>query len=103
VMYAGRIVETGPAAAVLHDPRHPYTQGLIRSIPRIDAGRHEAITAIRGAMPDMRNLPPGCSFHPRCDRFQPGLCDQASAAADFHDARPGHRVRCERLDAEARS
>jgi oligopeptide/dipeptide ABC transporter ATP-binding protein len=103
VMYAGRIVETGPAAAVLHDPGHPYTQGLIRSIPRIDAGRHEAITAIRGAMPDMRNLPQGCSFHPRCDRFQPGVCDQASAAAGFHDAGPGHRVRCERIGAEALS
>ena len=101
VMYAGRIVETGPAAAVLHDPGHPYTQGLIRSIPRIDAGRHEAIAAIRGAMPDMRNLPPGCSFHPRCDRFQPGLCDMPSAAADFHESGPGHRVRCERLGAEA--
>jgi oligopeptide/dipeptide ABC transporter ATP-binding protein len=103
VMYAGRIVETGPAAAVLHDPGHPYTQGLIRSIPRIDAGREETITPIRGAMPDMRDLPPGCSFHPRCDRFRPGLCDLASAAADFHEAGPGHRVRCERVGAEALS
>ncbi|WP_137176244.1 ABC transporter ATP-binding protein [Roseomonas sp. AR75] len=103
VMYAGRIVETGPAAAVLHHPAHPYTQGLIRSIPRIDAGRHEAISAIRGAMPDMRNLPPGCSFHPRCDRFRPGLCDKPSAAAEFHHAGPGHHVRCERIGAEALS
>ncbi len=101
VMYAGRIVETGPAQAVLHDPRHPYTQGLIRSIPRIEAGRHEAIAAIRGAMPDMRNLPRGCSFHPRCDRFLPGLCDLTSAATDFHDAGPGRHVRCERAGAEA--
>jgi oligopeptide/dipeptide ABC transporter ATP-binding protein len=101
VMYAGRIVETGPAASVLHHPGHPYTQGLIRSIPRIDVGREEVIAPIRGAMPDTRNLPPGCSFHPRCDRFLPGLCDRPSAAAGFHDVRPGHRVRCERIGAEA--
>ena len=103
VMYAGRIVETGPAGAVLHHPAHPYTQGLIRSIPRIDAGRHDAIAPIRGAMPDLRNLPAGCSFHPRCDRFLPGLCDRPGATASFHAMPTGQFVRCDRISPGALS
>ncbi len=66
VMYAGRIVEMGAAQAVLRHPLHPYTVGLMRSIPRI--GQVGALRQIPGAMPRPGRLPAGCAFHPRCDR-----------------------------------
>ncbi len=67
VMYAGRVVETGPVAAVLHSPQHPYTQGLMASIPKI--GQHlERLAQIDGAMPRLNAIPNGCAFNPRCTR-----------------------------------
>jgi peptide/nickel transport system ATP-binding protein len=65
VMYAGRIVEDGPIGAVLRDPRHPYTRGLLDSLPSIAAPGQE-LRQIPGAMPSLANLPPGCAFAPRC-------------------------------------
>jgi oligopeptide transport system ATP-binding protein len=65
VMYAGKIVETGPVTEVYHDPAHPYTEGLMASIPRLDR-RGERLNPIRGAPPDLSRIPPGCAFHPRC-------------------------------------
>jgi peptide/nickel transport system ATP-binding protein len=67
VMYAGRIVETGPVAEVLSHPLHPYTAGLLASTVH-GQRRDQDIDAIRGSPPDMRHLPPGCSFAPRCAR-----------------------------------
>jgi oligopeptide/dipeptide ABC transporter ATP-binding protein len=64
VMYAGRIVEQGPVRELFRTPRHPYTQALLRSIPRI--GSREPLYAIPGQPPDLAALPGGCSFHPRC-------------------------------------
>jgi peptide/nickel transport system ATP-binding protein len=70
VMYAGRIVETGPARAILQDPQHPYTRGLLASMPGGAPGRR--LTAIAGNVPMLGALPPGCAFNPRCpDRFEP--------------------------------
>jgi oligopeptide transport system ATP-binding protein len=66
VMYAGKIVEAGPTADVFAHPKHPYTWSLLRSIPRLDADRHEPLKPIEGAPPNMVDLPSGCSFHPRC-------------------------------------
>ena len=65
VMYAGRIVEIGPVADVIHRPRHPYTVGLMGSIPSIVADR-ERLTQIDGSMPRLTAMPSGCAFHPRC-------------------------------------
>ncbi|HEY8524378.1 MAG TPA: ABC transporter ATP-binding protein [Acidimicrobiales bacterium] len=66
VMYGGRIVETGAADTLFRDAAHPYTQGLVRSIPRLDARRDRPLVPIPGRPPDLRNLPPGCRFAPRC-------------------------------------
>jgi peptide/nickel transport system ATP-binding protein len=67
VMYAGRIVEVGPVAAVIHAPAHPYTVGLMGSIPAMDEDR-ERLLQIDGAMPRLNAIPPGCAFNPRCPR-----------------------------------
>jgi peptide/nickel transport system ATP-binding protein len=65
VMYAGRVVEVGPVADVIHRPQHPYTKGLMGSIPSIVAEREE-LAQIEGVMPRLDAIPPGCAFHPRC-------------------------------------
>jgi peptide/nickel transport system ATP-binding protein len=67
VMYAGRIVEIGPVRDVIHAPRHPYTVGLMGSIPRIGS-RKSRLLQIDGAMPRLNSIPPGCAFNPRCPR-----------------------------------
>lgn len=67
VMYAGRIVELGPVREVVLHPNHPYTQGLMASIPPIDR-RVDFLAQIEGAMPRLSAIPPGCAFHPRCGR-----------------------------------
>jgi oligopeptide transport system ATP-binding protein len=66
VMYAGRIVETGPTDAVLSAPAHPYTEGLLASVPRGQSGREERLRPIAGAPPSLARIPSGCPFHPRC-------------------------------------
>ena len=66
VMYAGRVVESGPTLDVFAHPKHPYTWSLLRSIPRLDAERHEPLKPIEGLPPDLIDLPSGCAFHPRC-------------------------------------
>jgi peptide/nickel transport system ATP-binding protein len=67
VMYAGRIAELGPVREVIHAPRHPYTAGLMGSIPKVgSAKRHGRLVQIDGAMPRLNAIPPGCAFNPRC-------------------------------------
>jgi peptide/nickel transport system ATP-binding protein len=87
VMYAGRIVEIGPVADVIHRPQHPYTAGLMGSIPSIVEER-ERLTQIDGAMPRLTAIPPGCAFHPRCPyvfercrRERPELFDAGATRA----------------------
>jgi oligopeptide transport system ATP-binding protein len=65
VMYAGRLVEAGPAREVLTDPLHPYTRALLRAVPRLKAPVGE-LPEVRGFIPDLGQLPGGCVFHPRC-------------------------------------
>jgi len=65
VMYAGKIVEIGSTQAVIHDPEHPYTQGLIKALPgSLQPGSR--LNQIPGMMPTLTDIPPGCAFHPRC-------------------------------------
>ena len=66
VMYAGRIVEAAPIGAMFEDPCHPYTRGLLRSMPRLDLKRGEELSAIEGQPPNLQALPPGCAFAERC-------------------------------------
>ncbi len=82
VMYAGRIAEIGPVAEVIHAPRHPYTVGLMGSIPKVGKGlgkRHARLAQIDGAMPRLNAIPSGCAFNPRCPkRFERCMVDQPS-------------------------
>jgi peptide/nickel transport system ATP-binding protein len=66
VMYGGKIIERGPAADVFHRPQHPYTWGLLGSMPRLDRDVRERLNPVKGSPPSLINLPSGCSFHPRC-------------------------------------
>jgi len=92
VMYAGRVVEEAPVEALFGDPRHPYTQGLIRSIPRVDraAIQKERLEAIPGTVPSLLDPPPGCRFAQRC-KFAMDVCRQE---IPLKEVGPGHFVRC---------
>jgi peptide/nickel transport system ATP-binding protein len=90
VMYAGQIVEQGPAREILQRPLHPYSQALIQSVPTLEA-EVERLTAIPGSVPLPGAFPNGCRFHPRCSRAQAGCSTQPPAL----DSVPGDRwVRC---------
>jgi peptide/nickel transport system ATP-binding protein len=93
VMYAGRVVEEAPVATLFAAPRHPYTQGLIRSIPRLDASAlpRQRLDAIPGTVPSLLALPPGCRFAPRCPHAR-AACSAAVPA--LREVGPGHRVAC---------
>jgi len=93
VMYAGRIVETASAASVFASPEHPYTWGLLKSIPRLDAQRDVDLVPIPGAPPSLISPPSGCHFHPRCPYIQPDhtrIDPQLQPVAD----QPSHHVAC---------
>jgi len=77
VMYAGRIVESGSAAAIYHSPHHPYTMALLKSVPRLDRPRQARLDPIEGSPPDLTRLGRGCSFRPRC-RFAIEKCAEAA-------------------------
>jgi oligopeptide/dipeptide ABC transporter ATP-binding protein len=80
-MYAGQVVEEGPADAVLDDPRMPYTLGLLRSVPRLDLPRERVLPPIPGSPPDLTYIAPGCSFAPRC-AFRIDRCVEDSPSLD---------------------
>ena len=100
VMYAGRIVEKGTADTIFNGPEHPYTWGLLHSIPRMDAARDEALVPIQGRPPSLINLPGGCSFHPRCPYVREAH-KRVDPVLDPVDGDPSHKVAC-LLDSGAR-
>ena len=94
VMYAGRLVEQGDVEQIFHHPRHPYTEGLLRSLPRLD--RKGELTAIPGMPPNLSNLPEGCAFAPRCPEKMPHCSEQTPAWTGSPDS----GARCFALDAD---
>ena len=93
VMYAGRQVETGSVDDVFYTPSHPYAQGLLASLPRLDRRRDgERLYRIKGQPPSLIFLPPGCAFNPRCPHAEPGLCDVKRP--ELVDVTPHHRSAC---------
>ncbi|MGH7040131.1 MAG: ABC transporter ATP-binding protein [Stellaceae bacterium] len=93
VMYAGRVVEEAPVGELFARPLHPYTQGLIRSIPRLGGsqGKKARLNAIPGVVPDLAHPPPGCRFAPRCP-FVSAAC--TAAPPPLREVAPGHKVAC---------
>ncbi len=101
VMYAGRLVETGSVDDVFYRPRMPYTLGLISSLPRVDEGGKGRLTPIVGAPPSLLNLPPGCSFTPRCPLAQE-ICDEVDPELHATEG-AGHLAACHFSEVLARA
>ncbi len=91
VMYLGRIVEEADVDTIFYAPKHPYTQALLRSIPRL-GHEEERLASIRGSVPNPYDTPSGCKFHPRCSEAIYGVCDRQEP--DMIEVDAGHRVRC---------
>jgi oligopeptide/dipeptide ABC transporter ATP-binding protein len=92
VMYLGRIVETASTETLFTDPRHPYTQGLLRAVPRLVPGRASESAAVVGDPPSPVDPPSGCRFHPRCPIAQEPLCSSDDPA--LAEGLPGHAAAC---------
>jgi oligopeptide/dipeptide ABC transporter ATP-binding protein len=95
VMYAGKMIEMGQAKQIYHDPLHPYTLGLLASVPRMDQPRGERLVPITGQPPDLTGLDNGCAFRPRC-RFAIDRC--ANEIPSLDGAGDGHSVACWRAN-----
>ncbi len=91
VMYAGRVLEYASRETLFTAPEHPYTWGLLQSIPRLDAPRTERLSPIAGAPPSLIRVPRGCTFHPRCPYAPPPAFETEPPLAE---SGPGHLVRC---------
>jgi len=91
VMYAGRVVERGPTGELFAQPRHPYTQGLIKSVPRLDKTSGDRLFSIRGQPPNVIDLPDCCPFYPRCDKAM-DVCKRKYPVSK--DMGNGHAVSC---------
>lgn len=92
VMYLGKVVERASIDALFYDPKHPYTKALLRSIPRLGASKGVRLDTIEGMVPDPYNIPPGCTFHPRCRSYMPGVCNVTEPK--LTDLGDGHLVSC---------
>ena len=91
VMYLGRIVEGAPVRDIFHDPKHPYTQGLMNSIPSLTSTRKERLTPIEGIVPDSFEVPQGCGFEPRCPHAME-IC--RNQVPQLKEVAPGHLAAC---------
>lgn len=92
VMYLGEVVERAPVDDIFHDPKHPYTEALLKSIPRLGFSRTTKLDPIEGMVPDPYNRPTGCQFHTRCRKFMPGKCDRIHP--ELTELPDGRVVRC---------
>ena len=96
VMYLGRIVEQADVASVIQKPRHPYTRGLLTSLPGVNLDKQE-LPSIPGSVPSLTDIPPGCPFHPRCSFAKPGLCD-VGGPPELRPLNGGTRAACVRAE-----
>ncbi|MCI5123915.1 MAG: ABC transporter ATP-binding protein [Candidatus Electrothrix sp. AR5] len=96
VMYLGRIVEKGPMRDIMQSPLHPYTQGLLQSLPGLHLD-HERLLSIKGTVPSLQELPEGCPFHPRCPQCKAGLCD-GQVVPDLESFGPEREAACFRIN-----
>ena len=94
VMYAGRQVEYGSAEQIFHEPQHPYTWGLLGSMPRLDRVRSERLLPIKGSPPSLINVPEGCAFNPRCDYCELTGGLSTTEVPSLIEVTPGHTVAC---------
>ncbi|HEY5834174.1 MAG TPA: ABC transporter ATP-binding protein [Streptomyces sp.] len=94
VMYAGRCVEHGSAAKVFTEPQHPYTWGLLGSMPRLDRERSERLNPVKGAPPSLINVPSGCAFHPRCPYAALTGGSSETIVPELREVAAGHLVAC---------
>ncbi|MET9337897.1 ABC transporter ATP-binding protein [Nonomuraea sp. NPDC003804] len=94
VMYGGKCVEYGSAETVFYHPEHPYTWGLLGSMPRLDRERTERLMPIKGSPPSLINVPPGCAFHPRCPHAARTEGRSQTEVPELLKSGPGHLVRC---------
>jgi peptide/nickel transport system ATP-binding protein len=94
VMYSGRVMEYGPAEQIFNQAAHPYTWGLLSSMPRIDEVRADRLVPIKGSPPSLINVPSGCPFHPRCDYAQLTNGRSFDEVPLLHETGPGHLVAC---------
>jgi peptide/nickel transport system ATP-binding protein len=94
VMYGGKAVEYGPAKAIFRGPEHPYTWGLLGSMPRLDRERAARLTPIQGNPPSLINVPSGCAFHPRCPYTAETGGRSSTVVPELTATEPGHLVRC---------
>ena len=101
VMYAGRAVEYGTIGDIFHRPEHPYTWGLLKSMPRLDRDREERLVPIHGTPPSLINRPSGCAFHPRCAFGERNGDLSRTVVPELAEAAPGHWVACH-LDPDER-
>ncbi len=96
VMYLGKVVEQTDIQSIFFNPQHPYTQGLLQSIPQLGDAvtktEHKRLQVIKGMVPDPYTRLKGCPFHPRCPKYMSDICDEIEPQPIYTD--PGHMVRC---------
>jgi len=95
VMYLGQIIEEADVNDLFESPLHPYTQGLLKSVPQLDGDRKRRLHVIKGTVPSLRNIPQGCRFAPRCEY----ATEKCREEPPHLEAAPGHNVRCWHFDA----
>jgi oligopeptide transport system ATP-binding protein len=91
VMYAGKLIERGTALDIYENPHHPYTRGLLGSVPRLDEDKKQRLESIDGMPPDLMDLPPGCAFQPRCKLAVPRCLEEIPPLISVSD---GHTAAC---------
>lgn len=91
VMYLGQIIEEAEVGSLFSEPLHPYTKGLLKSVPRLDGDRSKSMHVIEGMVPSLNNIPKGCRFSPRCS-YSTSLCEEKPP--ELKEIEDGHKVRC---------